>query len=45
MYSLKSEIEILLMSAGKLDIYNKFTDEKCIFYIAYLEDIFGFLMF
>lgn len=43
MYSLKSEIEIFLMSAGKLDLYNKFKDEKCIFYIAYLADFFGFL--
>jgi zinc finger BED domain-containing protein 5/7/8/9 len=43
MYSLKSEIEIFLMSAGILDLYNKFTDEKCIYYIAYLADFFGFL--
>jgi len=38
MYSLKSEIEIFLMSSGKLNLYNKLTDEKCIFYIAYLAD-------
>ncbi|KAL7635350.1 UNVERIFIED_CONTAM: hypothetical protein RMT77_014417 [Armadillidium vulgare] len=37
---LKSEIEIFLMSTGKVNLYSKFADEKCIFYLAYLADFF-----
>jgi len=40
-YDKKSKQSIL--NQLKQVVNNKFTDEKCIFYIAYLADFFGFL--
>lgn len=39
LFNLKSEVEIFLMTSSQ-DLYNKFTDEKFIFYLAYLSDFF-----
>lgn len=39
LFNLKSEVEIFLMSSSE-ELYKKFTDDKFIFYLAYLSDFF-----
>lgn len=39
LFNLKSEVEIFLMSSSE-ELYTKFTDDKFIFYLAYLSDFF-----
>lgn len=40
LFNLKSEVEILLMTSKQEDLYRKFTDDKNVFYFAYLSDFF-----
>ncbi|KAK9686133.1 hypothetical protein QE152_g37414 [Popillia japonica] len=39
LFNLKSEVEIFLMSSSE-ELYKKFTDDKFMFYLAYLSDFF-----
>lgn len=39
LFNLKSEVEIFLMSSSE-ELYKKFTDDRFIFYLAYLSDFF-----
>lgn len=45
LFNLKSEVEIFLMTSKEEDLYTKFTDDKFIFYLAYLSDFFETLNF
>ncbi|XP_072401679.1 protein FAM200C-like [Diabrotica undecimpunctata] len=40
LFNLKSEVEILLMTSKQEDLYRRFSDDKNIFYLAYLSDFF-----
>lgn len=40
LYELKSEVEIFLLSQNKNDLYDAFTSENNIFFLAYLSDFF-----
>ncbi|XP_072377778.1 protein FAM200A-like [Diabrotica undecimpunctata] len=38
LFNLKSEVEILLMTSKQENLHRRFTDDKNIFYLAYLSD-------
>ncbi|XP_072376760.1 protein FAM200A-like [Diabrotica undecimpunctata] len=40
LFNLKSEVEILLLTSKQEDLHRRFTDDKNIFYLAYLSDFF-----
>ncbi|XP_072377904.1 protein FAM200A-like [Diabrotica undecimpunctata] len=40
LYNLKSKVKILLMTSKQEDFHRRFTDDKNIFYLAYLSDFF-----